>query len=53
MNDAPVNPADPATTVWASLWQDNLVGLRAERFINWKRALSSSVYYLTGAVYTL
>jgi HK97 family phage major capsid protein/HK97 family phage prohead protease len=52
MNDAPVNPADPATTVWASLWQDNLVGLRAERFINWKRALSSSVYYLTGAVYT-
>jgi len=52
MNDAPVNPADPATTVWASLWQDNLVGLRAERFINWKKALSSSVYYLTGAVYT-
>jgi len=53
MNDAPVNPADPATTQWTSLWQDNLVGLRAERFINWKRALSSSVYYLTGAVYTL
>jgi len=52
MNDAPVNPADPATTVWSSLWQDNLVGLRAERFINWKRATTSSVYYLTGAVYT-
>ena len=51
MNDAPVNPTDPATTVWTSLWQDNLVGLRAERFINWKRATSSSVYYLTGAVY--
>ena len=29
-------PAD-ATSVYMSLWQDNLVGLRAERFINWKR----------------
>jgi len=52
MNDAPVNPADPATTVWTSLFQDNLTALRAERFINWKRATTSSVYYLTGAVYT-
>jgi len=52
MNDAPVNPADPATTVFTSLWQDNLVGLRAERFINWKKAQPTSVYYLTGAVYT-
>jgi HK97 family phage prohead protease/HK97 family phage major capsid protein len=51
MNDAPVSPADPATTVWSSLWQDNLVGLRAERFINWKKAGATSVYYLTGAVY--
>ena len=51
MNDAPVSPADPATTVWTSLFQDNLVALRAERYINWKRAVTPAVYYLTGAAY--
>ena len=51
MNDAPVNPVD-ATAVFTSLWQDNLVGLRAERFINWKKAQTTACYYLTGAVYT-
>lgn len=53
MNDAPVNPADPATTAWASLWQDNLVGLRAERFINWKKANPQAVFYYTGATYPI
>ena len=53
MNDAPVNPADPATTVWTSMFQDNLTALRAERFINWKRATPNAVYYLTGAVYPI
>lgn len=53
MNDAPVNPADPATTVWTNLFQDNLTALRAERYINWKRAVTASVYYLTGAVYAV
>jgi hypothetical protein len=53
MNDAPVNPADPATTVWTSMFQDNLTALRAERFINWKRATTNAVYYLTGAVYPI
>jgi HK97 family phage prohead protease len=52
MSDTPVNPADPATTVWTSMFQDNLMALRAERFINWKRATVNAVYYLTGAVYT-
>jgi len=51
MNDAPATPADPATTVWTNLWQENLVGLRAERFINWKRAVPNAVYYLTAAQY--
>jgi HK97 family phage major capsid protein/HK97 family phage prohead protease len=51
MNDTPVNPADPATTVWTSFFQDNLVGLRAERFINWKKIKNTACYYLTGAVY--
>lgn len=50
MNDAPDSPA-LATSVFTSLWQDNLVGLRAERFINWKKATANAVYYLTGAAY--
>lgn len=50
MDSAPVTPGD-ATTVYVSLWQNNLVGLRAERFVNWKRASVNAVKYLTGAVY--
>ena len=48
MDSAPDNPAQ-ATTVMVSLWQNNLVGLRAERFINWVRARPVSVEYLTAA----
>src|SRR5262245_7265198 len=51
MDSAPTNPPD-ATTVFTSLWQSNLVGLRAERFINWKRARTGSVQY-TVATYTV
>ena len=40
-----------ATTVLTSLWQNNLVGLRAERFINWKKARTGVVQY-TVATYT-
>jgi len=50
MDSAPASPAD-ATTVMVSLWQHNLVGLRAERFINWKRANANAVKYLTAAAY--
>jgi HK97 family phage major capsid protein/HK97 family phage prohead protease len=50
MDDAPMNPAD-ATTVFTSLWQNNLVGLRAERFINWKRVKLEAVKYVSGATY--
>jgi len=50
MDSAPASPAD-ATTVYVSLWQTNCVGLRAERFINWKRANANAVKYLTGAAY--
>ena len=50
MSDAPMAPAD-ATTVYTSLWQNNLVGLRAERFINWKRAKLEAVKYASGANY--
>jgi HK97 family phage major capsid protein len=32
-----------ADTVMVSLWQANMVGLRAERFINWKKARATAV----------
>jgi len=50
MDSVPDNPA-LATTVLTSLWQNNLVGLRAERFINWKKARAGCVQY-TVATYT-
>ena len=49
MDTAPMSPVD-ATTVLVSLWQHNMVGLRAERFISWKR-VGASVKYLTAAAY--
>lgn len=46
------NPATPdATTVFRSLWQDNLIGIRAERFVNWTKARAASVQYLSGVDY--
>jgi HK97 family phage major capsid protein/HK97 family phage prohead protease len=51
MDSAPTDPAD-ATTVFVSLWQKNLVGLRAERMITWIRARTAGVRYITGAAYT-
>lgn len=50
MDSAPASPVD-ATTVMVSLWQHNLVGLRAERFINWKKRNVAAVGMLNG-VYT-
>lgn len=50
MDSAPTNPPD-ATVVQTSLWQNNLVGLRAERFVNWKRVVLSGVKYVSGATY--
>jgi hypothetical protein len=50
METAPMDPAD-ATVVHTSLWQNNLVGLRAELFVNWKRSLSGSVQLITGAAW--
>ena len=56
-NDALVqmdsSPADPTinTTVLISLFQANLIGLRITRFINWKRAATTAVRYISGAAY--
>ena len=50
MDSAPTDTVD-ATTVYISLWQRNLIGLRAERMITWIRARTAAVTYLTAATY--
>ena len=50
MDSAPTNPPT-ATTVMVSLWQMNMVGIRAERFINWTKRRAGAVQYITGAAY--
>ncbi len=47
MDSAPDDPST-ASTVMISLWQRNLLGIRAERFIDWTKARSSSAQYLSG-----
>jgi HK97 family phage major capsid protein/HK97 family phage prohead protease len=46
-------PTDPVTssTVLVSLWQQNLVGIRAERMINWVKRRSAAVQYISAAKY--
>lgn len=44
MDSAPMAVPD-ATVVLTSLWQMNYVALRAERFINWKKARTGVVQY--------
>lgn len=53
MDSAPTNasgdtssPSAPVPTTLVSLWQTNSIGLRAERFINWKRRRPASVQFL-------
>ena len=50
LDDAPTNPV-VAATVLVSLWQHNLVGLRAERFANWNKANANAVKYLTATAW--
>jgi HK97 family phage major capsid protein len=35
----------------ASLWQQNMIGLRAERFVNWMPRRSGAVQYVSGVTY--
>lgn len=51
MDSAPTNPP-VAATVMVSLWQMNLVGIRAERFINWTKRRPGAVQYIDSAAYT-
>jgi HK97 family phage major capsid protein/HK97 family phage prohead protease len=48
MDSAPTDTVD-ATTVYQSLWQRNLIGLKAERIITWKLARATGVTYITTA----
>jgi HK97 family phage major capsid protein len=46
MSDSPTG-----TGTLVSLWQNNMIALRAERFINWQRRRPEAVGYITGAHY--
>jgi HK97 family phage major capsid protein/HK97 family phage prohead protease len=50
-DSAPDSP-QTTSTVLVSLWQQNLVGIRCERYINWAKARSDSVIYITGGNYS-
>jgi HK97 family phage major capsid protein/HK97 family phage prohead protease len=50
MDSVPTEPT-AAATVMVSLWQRNMIGLRAERFCSWKRARLTGVKYVSGAAY--
>lgn len=50
MDTTPDNPAT-ASTVMVSLFQMNLAGLKAIRWINWKRVATSAVKYVSRAAY--
>lgn len=50
MDSAPTNPP-VAATVFVSLWQMNLLGIRAERYVDWVKARPQSVQYLSGVAW--
>ncbi len=46
MNTTPTDPA-VAATVFQSLWDANLIAVRASRWVAWLRAQSGAVSYMT------
>lgn len=50
MNTTPDDPIS-ASTELVSLWQHNLIGLRAERFVNWKRRRDEAVSVIETVAY--
>jgi HK97 family phage major capsid protein/HK97 family phage prohead protease len=50
METTPDSPAT-ASTVLTSLWQHNMVGIRAERMINWIKRRSGAVQFIQNAKY--
>lgn len=51
-DSAPDSPST-ASTVLVSLWQNGLVGIKCSRFVNWAKARSDSVVYITGGNYSV
>jgi HK97 family phage major capsid protein len=52
MDDAPSQDGAAGTGAsLVSLWQNNLLGLKAERFITWKKARATAVQYLSPVAY--
>ena len=43
--------SSPSTATVVSMWQYNMVAIRAERYINWVRRRDHAVYYLTACAY--
>jgi len=50
MDSAPDSPPTASTNM-VSLWQMNMTGLRAERWINWLKRRSTAVGYISNAAY--
>jgi HK97 family phage major capsid protein/HK97 family phage prohead protease len=50
MDSAPTDPT-VADTVMVSLWQRNMVGVRVERMVNWKKRRAAAAQYIIGANY--
>jgi HK97 family phage major capsid protein len=50
METAPDSPPTASTTL-VSLWQHNMMAIRAERYINWAKRRSTSVAYISSAKY--
>lgn len=43
--------SSPSTATVVSMWQYNMVAIKAERYINWVRRRDHAVYYLTACAY--
>jgi HK97 family phage major capsid protein len=50
MDTAPDSPATASTNM-VSLWQHNLIAIKAERYINWGKARTTSVDFIQNAKY--
>src|SRR6185436_2855978 len=50
MDSAPDSP-ETASTVMVSLWQRNMVAIKAERFITWKSGRTGAVQFISSAKY--
>jgi HK97 family phage major capsid protein/HK97 family phage prohead protease len=50
METAPDSPPTASTTL-VSLWQHNMMAIKAERYINWQKRRSTAVAYISSAKY--